>query len=133
MAQKIITNLQCVISSTSTGSNILAYVPNTLKYTGSTAETKVTTVTTGGNSATSVHSMDVSGATSMVKFEVRATTQILENIDDWYKDVGEVIIELSSVDGSIAEAYTGMSLVSKPEIGLGAEESFELEFRGDAK
>ena len=127
MAEVLISNLQLLINDVT-----IAYVPNTLKFVGNTAETKVTAITTGGRGSSSVHSTDTSEAYSKVMVEVRATKQVIDLVDVWYDNIGGNVIELSSRNGDVAKAFTGMSLVKKPEFDFGADKSFELEFQGDA-
>lgn len=127
MGKKIISNLQLIVNGV-----VVAYVPNTLIYIKNTAENKTVALTTGGVATKAFHSQDVAESGSIVKFETRATEQILGVKDTWLKNVSENVIELSDKDGIVSESFQDMSLKVMPEIGFGTESALEFEFIGSA-
>ena len=126
MAEKIISNPQIVIND-----EIVLFIPNSLKYIENTAKTVVKSLTAGGTSAVTVHSMDLSEANSKITFTVKATKRTLELIPFWYSNTAENVIEVSSANGDIALAFIQMSLEEIPESAFGADGELELTFLGD--
>jgi len=126
MAQKIITNAQIHIND-----ELILFVPNSLKYIKNTAKTEISSLTAGGNSVISVHSLDISEAVGQVKFSIKATDRSIELLDEWSSKTAENVIELSSLNGVIAVAFTGMSLEEVPDMELGAKAEIEVIFKGD--
>lgn len=126
MAETIITNPQININD-----ELILYVPNSLKFTPNTAKTVVKSLTAGGNSAVTVHSKDVTESTSKVTFSVKATERIIQLISYWDSNIGKNVIEISSQNGELAYAFTGMSLEENVELEFGADSEVELTFLGD--
>jgi hypothetical protein len=126
MAEKIITNPQLVIND-----ELILYVANSLKYIKNTAKTQIGSLTAGGSSVTTVHSIDVSEAVGQVSFNAKVTSRLFDLLDMWSSQTAENVIELSSSNGDIALAFTGMSLEEVPELEFGAESEIELTFKGD--
>lgn len=126
MAEAIISNAQININD-----ELILYTPNSLKFTPNTAKTVVKSLTAGGDSAITVHSKDVSESMSKVTFSVKATDRIIELIPYWSSNTAKNVIEISSSNGVLAYAFTGMSLEENTEMELGADKDIELTFLGD--
>jgi hypothetical protein len=126
MAEKIISNPQVLVND-----ELILFVPNSLKYIKNTAKTNVKSLTGGGNSVITVHSKDISEATGKVTFSIKATSRSIELLDIWANNTAENVIEISSSNGDIALAFTGMSLEEIPDLEFGADAEIEVTFLGD--
>jgi len=126
MAEKIISNPQIVIND-----ELILFVPDSLKYTKNTAKTVVKSLTAGGTSVITVHSQDITESMSSVEFDIKATSRTIDLLDYWGGSIAENVIEISSANGDIALAFTGMSLEEIPNLEFGADAKITVKFVGD--
>ncbi len=107
---------------------VVAYLPNSLRYTEGLGEQKLKVQTGGGGTVQNVFAEDISKKQSHVKFKMEPTAENLDFIRAIKADFNGHVITLS--DGDFTRTITGAILVNDYEIGLGMDEEFEVEFLG---
>ena len=109
---------------------VVAYIPNSLRYTEGLGEQKLRVQTSGGGSVQTVFSEDITKKLSSVKFKIEPTADNLEFIRAVKANFNGHVVTLS--DENFTRTITGAILVNDYEVGLGMDEEVELEFMGNA-
>lgn len=105
------------------------YKPNSLTYKEGLGEQKVRTHTGGGGKTETVFTVDAESKFSTVKFALFPESRSQELIRIWHGLGNANVITISGEGFTRTFAY--MALVTDPEIALGADTSYELEFHGE--
>ena len=127
MAIRVPSDLQVLVNN-----DVTCIVPKSLKWQDSQAKNVVKACTVGGTSVETVHSRDNSEAVGKVTFSIRATTDNISKITQWYDNIAGNVIELSDKDGEVVKVFIAMSLEAIPEMQVGAEAELEVTFLGDS-
>ena len=109
--------------------NVIGYVPNTLKFTEGFGEQKVRVQTGGGGVVQQVVADDVTSKQSMVTFQVEPTIANIDLLRAIKANMDGHVITIST--SGLTRTITGAILTKNYEIGLGTEETIELEFVGN--
>ncbi len=111
-----------------------AVVPNTVVSVGGDGETNVRTASAGGNSVTTVHTVNAESKIGKIMFDIYPTAANEQQIRSWKNNVGANTVALveSFGDGSSAsESLTTASLTNDPEKNKSADGVISLEWSGN--
>lgn len=105
------------------------YKPNSLVYKEGLGEQKVRTHSGGGGKTETVFTEDAESKFSVVKFALFPEARSQELIRIWHGLANANVITIGGT--GFTRTFTFMALVTDPEIALGADTSYELEFHGE--
>ena len=110
----------------------VSYLPNTLKYTEGKGEQKVRALSAGGGKTEQVVSNDLESNFSTVKFGLAVTVETIAQVREWKERLNANTIQITAqnVEGRLSKTIASAIITNDPEIGLGAETSIDVEFRG---
>lgn len=109
---------------------VVAYVPNSIRYTEGFGEQQFRTQTGGGGTVQQIIIDDLSKKRSMVKFKIEGTVQNIEFFRAIKANQDGHVITISDTD--FTRTMTGAILVSDYEVDLSNEGEIELEFVGNS-
>jgi len=124
MAVKGLANLTLHINNI----NIL-YKPNSLVYKEGLGEQKVRTRSGGGGTTETVFTEDAETRQSLIKFALFPEKDIQELVRGWHFLGNANVITISDI--GFSRTFTFMTMVTDPEIAIGADTTFEVEFHGE--
>jgi hypothetical protein len=104
-------------------------IPNSVSRMKGRGETKVNTQSLGGGNVDTVHSTDLETAKSKFKLSVRATEEMVSDVDAWKKNLGLNTIQYIA-GNNVYEVYEEMSIIGDPEIPDSNDGKIDLEFEG---
>ncbi len=112
---------------------VVAIVPNSLKFTEGFGEQTVRAASAGGNSTEQVFSQDIEGALGKVMFDIHTTPANVALQRSWQANLNRnvVVVAGSTDEGSVERAFTQCAMVNDPEIEVGAEGVINIEFMGN--
>ena len=113
-------------STLTVNNDVVAILPNTLVLKMGLGETKVRASSTGGGGVENVITEDVESKVSMVKFTLISTAGAVSLMRSWKRQANAVTISDDEFQGS----FSDMSMITDPEIAIGADGNTEVEFQG---
>ena len=113
----------------------VAIVPNSYKRTGGYGETTVRAASTGGGSATSIHTRNAESMFSKVMFQMYVTPDTIDLIEEWKNNGSGNTVDASqrnlSSGKDFAESFKNVSMTNDPEMAMGADTVVDIEMAGD--
>ena len=106
----------------------IAIIPNSLTYKEGQGDRKVKAESAGGNSISTVVTVDAETKISDCKFKLYNTADNLNRIKEWMAEDEGVTISLSEDDVTVA--FNNMVVTTEPERAVGADGELEIEFMG---
>lgn len=110
---------------------VISYKPNSLTYKGGLGDLVVRHQTAGEGVGEEVLTEDAETKIGMVKFTLLAETGNTDLANEWMRasrDLAGVTIRLSAE--GFTRSFRNMRVTTEPEISLGSEGEFEIEFMG---
>ena len=110
----------------------LPIVPNSLMIDEGLGEQSLMSASLGGREIEDIYSEDIEDNYGCVKFSVYATRDVIERIKlaKTNANLNTVEVSASNSDGSFTRVLAKAALLTKYEIPLAKEGSFEVEFKG---
>ena len=111
---------------------VIEYKPNSLSYKGGKGDLTVRHQTGGGDAGSKVITEDANSKVSMVKFTMLTETGNTDLLNEWLeisRSEGGNVIRLSAQ--GFTRSFRRMRVTEDPEVGIGAEGEFEIDFQGD--
>ncbi|MEM7522561.1 MAG: hypothetical protein AAF360_02145 [Pseudomonadota bacterium] len=113
---------------------VIAIIPNSLKYDGGEGEVNVRSVSSGGNGVSTVHTVDAETMISMVSFDLTLTPERDAQIRGWKRAIGSNAISFSqrlATGLSTSRNFSNMSCTDTIEREAGADGTLTVVFKGD--
>lgn len=110
----------------------IEYVPNTLSYKGGKGNVEVRFQTAGGGTGSTVITQDAETKVSMIKFDLLTEKTNVELKDEWLElsvALAGNVIRVS--DPGFTIAFRNMRITEDPEVSIGSDGKFTVEFKGD--
>lgn len=108
----------------------IAVVPNSVTYKKGLGEINVRAASVGGGAAISVHNENIENKFGMVKFQIYATDDLIQQFPTWKELIGNNVV--SGVDRrGIPFNLLFASFINDPEIPATSDGVIDVEFHGD--
>jgi hypothetical protein len=113
---------------------VVAIVPNTLKYTEGFGEQQVRAASVGGGSVEQIYSRDVETSLSKVMFDLHTTPSNVKLARSWKSNGNENVAQIAgkTTEGDVTRTFTQAAMTSDPEIEIGTEGVINIEFMSNA-
>ncbi len=102
-------------------------VPNSLMYTEGFGERNVRTQSGGGGDIEVVSSQDAETQFSTLKFSLYPTPENIERARQMAANFDKNVFNI--IDEGLTRTFNNATLVNDPEVAIGADTTFELEFK----
>lgn len=106
----------------------VAYVPNSFEWSDGYGDRNVRTQTTGNGNVEQIITEDVETQMGRVKFTLISTTENVDLVTAWERNIDANAIELSAPNFS--RQFARMTITSEPAKTGGQDASFDVEFQG---
>lgn len=112
---------------------VWAIVPNSLVFTEGQGEQSIKAASLGGGAVEQVFSNDVESAFSMVKAELYATVENIENTRAVKANLNNNVVQIygQTVDGSMTRTFTKAAMLGETEKALGVDATISIEFKAN--
>lgn len=112
---------------------VWAIVPNSLVFTEGQGEQSIKAASVGGGAVEQVFSNDIESAFSMVKCELYATVDNIENTRSVKANLNNNVVQVfgQTVDGSMTRTFTKAALLGEVEKALGTDTTIAIEFKAN--
>lgn len=105
---------------------LVEYIPNSLTYNLGSPERTLTTQVVGGGEVSQVATEDYSTSKSMVKFDLKTTSENEAKVIGWVKAFDANVFKVVSRDG-VTRVFQGAIVINKPEFDTGADGVISVE------
>lgn len=112
----------------------VAYVPNSITYNEGLGEATYRAQSSGGGQVQGVYSENVETRIPWIKFSLFNTPENIANLKNWRQNKNTNAITLSATilgSTNFTRNISNAGIVNNYEVGLGADSSIEVEFKGD--
>lgn len=105
-------------------------VPNSVGFTEGLGEQAIRAASLGGGQVEQVFSNNIETNFSMVKFQVYATVENIENLKVWKSSRNENVVSVTATtpDGTFTRTFQQASLLTNYEVNLGSDTVIDVEF-----
>lgn len=109
---------------------VVAIVPNTLKYTEGGGEQQTRAASVGGGKIEQIYSRDVESALSKVMFDLHTTIANIKSQRGWKFKGNQNVVAIAgkTADGTLTKTFTQAAMTGDPEIEIGTEGVINIEF-----
>ncbi len=113
---------------------VVAIVPNTLKFTEGFGEQNVRAASVGGGSVEQVFSRDVETALSKVMFDIHTTPDNVKLARTWKSNGNQNVVAIAgkTVEAELTRTFTQAAMTGDPEIEISTEGVINIEFMSNA-
>ena len=113
---------------------VVAVIPNSVKFTEGLGEQKIRAASAGGGQVVQIYSHDVESNFSKVMFSIPSTVENIELARQWKQNRNQNLIQIQgrTPEGDISRTFQQAALLSDYEVGLGSDTDVPLEFTSDA-
>ncbi len=113
---------------------VVAIVPNSLKYTEGFGEQTVRAASVGGGSVEQVYSRDLETALSKVMFDIHTTPANVKLARSWKANGNQNVVQIAgkTPEASMTRTFTQAAMVGDPEIEIGSEGVINIEFMSNS-
>jgi hypothetical protein len=113
---------------------VVAIVPNTLKYTEGIGEQQVRAASVGAGAVEQIYSRDVESALSKVMFDIHTTPDNVALQLTWKTNGNKNVVAIagSTDEGEVTRTFTQAAMTGDPEIEIGTEGVINIEFMSNA-
>lgn len=113
---------------------VVAIVPNTLKYTEGFGEQQVRAASVGGGAVEQIYSRDVETSLSKVMFDLHTTPDNVKLARSWKSNGNENVVGIAgkTAEGDVTRTFTQAAFTGDPEIEIGTEGVINIEFMSNA-
>jgi len=124
---------QLADATVTVNNDIWGIVPNTLVFTEGQGEQEIKAASIGGGVVEQVYSHNVESNFSMVKFELHATVDNIDNSKVAKSNRNNNVVQItgSTPEGRITRTFTKAALLTDPEKALGADTTIPIEFKAN--
>lgn len=104
--------------------------PNSVGFTEGLGEQAIRAASLGGGQVEQVFSNNIETNFSMVKFQVYATVENIENLKVWKSNRNENVVSVTATtpDGTFTRTFQQASLLTNYEVNLGSDTVIDVEF-----
>lgn len=108
---------------------VVAVVPNSVKFTEGFGEQKVRAASVGGGKVETVHARDLESSLSKVMFELMTTIGNVKLARSWKANFAQNVIQVSgsTPDGDINRTFTNATITNDYEVEIGSEGNISIE------
>ena len=113
---------------------VVAIVPNSLKYTEGLGEQSVRAASVGGGAVEQVYSRDLETALSKCMFDIHTTPANVKLARSWKTNANQNVVQIagSTSEGDMTRTFTQAAMTGDPEIEIGSEGMINIEFQSNA-
>lgn len=113
---------------------VVAIVPNTLKYTEGFGEQQVRAASVGGGAVEQIYSRDVETSLSKIMFDLHTTPDNVKLARSWKSNGNENVVQIAgkTTEGDVTRTFTQAAFTGDPEIEIGTEGVINIEFMSNA-
>lgn len=113
---------------------VVAIVPNSLKFTEGFGEQSVRAASVGGGSVEQVYSRDLETALSKIMFDIHTTPANVKLARGWKTNANQNVVQIagSTSEGDMTRTFTQAAMTGDPEIEIGSEGMINIEFQSNA-
>lgn len=112
---------------------IWAVVPNSIVFTEGLGEQSIKAASTGGGGVEQVFSNDIESNFSMIKAELFATIENIENLKLVKQNLNQNVVQVigSTPEGRLTRTFSQAALLTDTEIALGTDTTIPIEFKAN--
>lgn len=113
---------------------VIAVIPNSLKFTEGLGEQKVRSASAGGGNVVQVYSHDVESNFSKIMFSIPATIENVAFARQWKQNRNQNLIQIQgrTPEGDLSRTFQQAALLPDYEVPLSSDGDIALEFTSDA-
>lgn len=113
--------------------DIIAIIPNSLKFTEGLGEQTIRAASLGGGQVEQIFSDDIESNFSSIMFDIAATTPNIAKARGWKtnKNQNVVTIQGTTPEGNLTRTFTQAAILNDYEVGLGSETNIPIEFKSN--
>jgi len=113
---------------------VVAIVPNSLKFTEGFGEQTVRAASVGGGAVEQIYSRDVETALSKVMFDLHTTPANVKLQRAWKANANQNVVQIAgkTTEGDMTRTFTQAAMTGDPEIEIGTEGVINIEFMSNA-
>lgn len=113
--------------------DILAIIPNSLKYTEGLGEQIIRAASSGGGEVEQIYSENIESNFSDIMFEIAATTENIAKARGWKTNRNQnvVAIQGTTPEGTLTRTFTQAAILNNYEVALGSETNIAVEFKAN--
>ena len=113
---------------------VVAIVPNSLKFTEGFGEQSVRAASVGGGSVEQVYSRDLETALSKTMFDIHTTPSNVKLARNWKSNGNQNVVQIAgkTSEGDMTRTFTQAAMTGDPEIEIGSEGIINIEFMSNA-
>ncbi len=113
---------------------VVAIVPNSLKYTEGFGEQQVRAASVGGGLVEQVYSRDLETALSKTMFDIHTTPANVKLARSWKANANQNVVQIAGKtnEGTTTRTFTQAAMVGDPEIEISSEGVINIEFMSNA-
>ena len=113
---------------------VVAIIPNTLKFTEGLGEQNVRAASVGGGAVEQVYSNDVETALSKVMFDLPTTPTNVKLARTWKSNKNQNVVAIAgkTAEADLTRTFTQAAMTNDPEIEISSEGVINVEFMSNA-
>lgn len=113
--------------------NVVAVVPNSVKYTEGLGEQEIKAASTGGGQSEQIYSENIENNFSMISFDVYNTVEAIDLARQWKANRNQNLVQVAgkTVEGNITRTFSQAAILNDYEVGLGSDTVISLEFKSN--
>ncbi len=113
---------------------VVAIVPNSLKFTEGFGEQNVRAASVGGGSVEQVYSRDLETALSQIMFDLHTTPANVKLARSWKSNANQNVVQIAgkTAEADMTRVFTQAAMTGDPEIEIGTEGVINIEFMSNA-
>jgi len=111
----------------------VAIIPNSLVFTEGLGEQSIRAASAGGGSVEQIYSNNIESNFSMVRFDIPATVENIENAKDWKRNKNQNLVQIMgrTPEGKVSRSFSQAALLTDYEVALGSETNITIEFKSN--
>ncbi len=113
---------------------VVAIVPNSLKYTEGFGEQNIRAASVGGGAVEQVYSQDLETALSKAMFDIHTTPSNVKLARSWKSNGNQNVVQIAgkTSEGTLTRTFTQAAMTGDPEIEIASEGVINIEFMSNA-
>ncbi len=113
---------------------VIAIMPNSLKYTEGFGEQNMRAASIGGGAVEQIYSRNVETSLSKTMFELPTTPENVDLARTWKANGNKNVVQIagSTDEGEVTRTFTQAAMIGDPEIEIASEGMIPIEFASNA-
>jgi len=113
---------------------VIAIMPNSLKYTEGFGEQNMRAASIGGGAVEQIYSRNVETSLSKTMFELPTTPENVALQREWKSNGNKNVVQIagSTDEGEVTRTFTQAAMIGDPEIEIASEGMIAIEFASNS-